>query len=141
MPLGKPNLSELPLHRRAIKGVKWGLQMAAGFALFAVLARLLGGDRIFEGGLSFPQTLAAEFGAGILGGLVLGLCLPILTSSVNVAFVGFAIGAIAGFATLMAQKGFAGWDMVDLIVVIVYSFVGLAVAVLLRRRVTQSPKL
>jgi hypothetical protein len=57
----------------ALKGVKWGLQMALGFASFAVLARVIGGEKIFNGGLSFSATLAAEIAAWVFGGLVLGL--------------------------------------------------------------------
>jgi hypothetical protein len=40
--------------------------MAGALAFFAVVARLAGRDKIFEGGLSFPKTLAAEFSAGLV---------------------------------------------------------------------------
>jgi hypothetical protein len=137
MSLDKQNLSALPLGIRAVKGIKWGLQMATGFAAFAVLGRVVGGDKIFAGGLSFTQTLAAEFGAGVLGGLVLGVSLPILTSNVRVGFVGFVIGAISGLAALIADKGLTGWPLDELVNALPFAIVGSVVAVLLRRRVTQ----
>jgi len=112
--------------------------MASGFALFAVVARLLGGDKIFEGGLSFPQTLAAEFGAGVVGGIILGISLPILTSSIRVGFVGFIIGAISGLAALIADKGITGWSLGELDITLPFGLVGMLVAIGLRRRVTQN---
>jgi hypothetical protein len=138
VPLNKQKLSTLPIEQRVLKGIKWGLQMASGFALFAVVARLLGGDKIFEGGLSFPQTLAAEFGAGVVGGIILGISLPILTSSIRVGFVGFIIGAISGLAALIADKGITGWSLGELDITLPFGLVGMLVAIGLRRRVTQN---
>ncbi|HEV7593749.1 MAG TPA: hypothetical protein VGO33_02045 [Gemmatimonadaceae bacterium] len=137
MSLDKQNLSSLPIGKRMLKGVKWGLEMATGFALFAVLARLLGGEKIFEGGLSFTQTIGAEFAAGLVGGLFLGVSFPILTSNVRVGIIGFVIGAISGFAALVADKGFAGWTLGELYIILPFAAIGMGVAISLRRRVTQ----
>lgn len=98
--------------------------MATGFAVFAVLARVFGGDKIFEGGLSFTQTLAAEFGAGVLGGPVLGVSLPILTSNIRVGFIGFVIGAISGLAALIADKNFGGLTLGELGIALPLAMIG-----------------
>ena len=134
MLVNRTNFSALPILPRALQGIKWGLQMAAGLALFAVIARVVGGDKIFEGGLSFSQLLEAEFAAGVLGGLVLGISLPILTTSVRAAFIGFVIGAISGFAGLIAQKGLTDWTIGELGITIPFAIVGVIVAVGLKRR-------
>jgi hypothetical protein len=137
-PLSHQGWSALPIRKRALKGIEWGLQTAAGFALFAVLARVVGGSEVFEGdGLSFPQTLAAEFGAGIVGGLVFGLSLPMLTSSVRIWFIGLVIGAICGFAFLIADKGLTSLTLGQLDILIPFAIVGLAVAIMVRRRLTR----
>ena len=111
--------------------------MATGFGLLAVLARVLGGDKTFQGDLSLSQTLAAEFSAGVVGGLVLGASLPIMTSNIRVGFIGFVIGAISGFAALVADKGFAGWAPGELYITLPFAVIGAGVALNLRRRIAQ----
>jgi hypothetical protein len=136
--VAKQNLSSLPIDKRVLKGIKWGLQTAAGFALFAVIARVFGGDKIFEGGLSFAQTLEAELSAGVVGGIVFGASLPILTSMIRVGFIGFVIGAISGLAALTADKGVAGWTLDQLGITLPFAVVGMMVAVTVRRRINQN---
>lgn len=138
MPLDGRTVSALPIGRRALKGIQWGLQMAAALAFFAIVARLAGGDKIFEGGLSFPKTLAAEFAAGVLGGIVFGVSLPVLTSGIRVAFAGLIIGAISGLAVLTADKGFAGWNPGEIDIIVPFAMLGLVVAIIVRRRVSRN---
>jgi hypothetical protein len=98
---------------------------------------VFGGAKIFDGGLSFTQTLAAEFGAGVVGGLVLGVSLPMLTSMIRVGFIGFVIGGISGLAALTADKGLVGWTLDQLWIALPFAVIGMAVAVKLRRRMTE----
>jgi hypothetical protein len=114
--------------------------MAAVYASFAVLAWISAGNRIFQGGLSLWQLLAAELAAGIFGGLVLGLSLPWITSLVRSAIVGSVVGAISGLAVFITDKGFGGLTWAGSDIVIPYAALGLVIAVALWKRAARSSK-
>jgi len=112
--------------------------MAAVYAFFAVLARLLAGNDVFKGGLSLSQTLAAELAAGVFGGLLLGLSLPWLNSIVRAGLIGLAIGGVSGFAVFVADKGISGLTWAGSDILIPYAMLGLVVAVMLWRRAART---
>jgi hypothetical protein len=116
------------------KGIKWGLMMATGLASFLVVGRILGGSKIFEGGLSFSKTLLAEFGAGLIGGLIFGLTFRCIRSVFSAALVGLLVGEVSGFAMVIADKGVSDTSAWDLGSTVPFGAVGLVVAVMLWRR-------
>ena len=130
----KQSTRELPLGARSIRGAQWGLQLAAVYAFFAVLARVVGGKEVFDGGPSLAQTLLAESTAGILGGLFLGLVVPWITSGFRTALVGLLVGAITGAAFSAADKGLARVSWADSYVLVAFALLGALVAVMGRRR-------
>lgn len=122
-----------------VKGVKWGVWMALIFASFAVIGRIVGGSRMFEGGLTFPKTLFAECGSGIVGGLIVGVTYRQIRSIVSAALVGLLVGLVCGVAMEMADVAGTSWRNWDLGLVVVYGVLGLVVAAILwRRRATMS---
>jgi hypothetical protein len=107
--------------------------VAAAFAAFAIIGRIVGGSKAFEGGVSFPNTLLAEFGSGLVGGAIFGLTFRSIHSVISAAIVGLVIGEVSGFAMLVADAGFAAskWELDN---TVPFGALGLVVAVIVWRR-------
>ena len=65
--------------RNLVWGLGWGLGVAAGFSMFALLVvAFRGGDELQRNGTTPASLLAAYCGAGLVGGVLLGLTRPLL---------------------------------------------------------------
>jgi hypothetical protein len=98
--------------------------MAAIFAAFAVIARLVGGSKTFAGNINFTQLLVVEFGSGIVGGLIVGVAYRHIGSIVSAVVVGLLVGLVCGVAFAIADAGVTNWRSWDLGLILVYGALG-----------------
>src|SRR5438045_2937313 len=81
-------------------GIGWGVVMAVGFSLFALLQYLLRGEQVFARlGLTFVDLIKSYLGAGVVCGTVIGFLRPITRwrwggMLVGVLLTGIGYGAI-----------------------------------------------
>jgi hypothetical protein len=111
--------------------------MASIFAAFAVIARLVGGSKTFEGDISFIQLLVVEFGSGVVGGLIVGVTYKHVGSMLSAALVGLLVGLACGVAFAMADAGVTNWRGWDQWLVLAYTALGMVVAGMAWRRAKQ----
>jgi hypothetical protein len=125
--------SEGTLSTDLAKGLRWGVAMATVFATFAVIGRLLGGSKVF-GGPTLLTVLLAEFGSGIVGGLIVGASYRSIHSIFSAGTVGLIVGLVCGVAVELADPGAASWRAWDVGLILVYGVLGVVIASMLWRR-------
>lgn len=77
-------------------GLKLGLATAAVMSGIGLVLYLIDGPARFEtSGLSFPAVVAAYFAAGVVGGPLFGLSLPLTKSRAGSSVVGAGVAATA----------------------------------------------
>lgn len=93
------------LERNLRTGLGYGVAYAAVYSAFVLVLALLAGERLFAGsGTSLVRVVLGYVAAGVGGGLVVGLLLPLGGTKLGAASVGFvaaipvffAFGMVAG---------------------------------------------
>lgn len=84
-------------------GLRWGMLFGGLYSAVGMIIRLVRGSGPFERlGMSFGMVVITYLLGGFLGGLVLGMLLPIARTKLGAAFVGFftalPVVAIASFS-------------------------------------------
>jgi hypothetical protein len=83
-----------------------GFIMATCYAIYAVVVYAVRGPAPFAAhGVSLQIVLLTYYAAGILGGLVVGVMLPVARNSVGALLVGVVIGLIVFFCIEVASSG------------------------------------
>ncbi len=92
-----------------------GLIMATLYSAWVTLLYLLGGPETFsENGLTVWTTIAAYYLAGGIGGLIVGLALPLARNSLGAIAVGILVGFVVFFSMGIASKGLPWqWSSTD----------------------------
>lgn len=82
-------MSDGTLRRNMLWGVRNGLYYALGFSAWVVIVRVVSGPVPFtQLHSSLAQTVLLYFGGGIGGGVVVGLCRPLIRNEIAAAVVG-----------------------------------------------------
>jgi len=107
-----------------VAGVKLGLLAATCFSVLTIALRLIGGSKRFEEfGISWLDAVLTYYGAFALGGLLVGLLLPLrrfALGSITLGFVG-VFPAYAAFTVQLRRRDELGAG--DLLLAIVFSAV------------------
>jgi hypothetical protein len=91
-------------------GLEWGAAFAAVYSGYAVLLWLVRGAAPFRGAeTTLPKVLAAYFAAGLVGGGLFGLCLPLGRTRPGAALLGLLIGVPVMYAMVLAATPPSEW--------------------------------
>src|SRR4051812_38050107 len=87
-------------------GIACGCTMASMYALYAIGLYLFRGPTPFEAiGAGFGAVIAAYFGAGIMGGAVVGALFPLTRSRIGATVVGVIAGFFVYLSLAIADSG------------------------------------
>lgn len=104
---------------RLAVSIALGVLFAGVLALWVTAVRIFGGRSAFEElGASYPVVVLTYLGSGVVGGIIVGLLLPITRWRVGVAFVGFLVGVATFSAVGLSITGFEGWSSDDVLIAI-----------------------
>ncbi len=117
-------------------GLRWGFVYVVIFGGFAILLRIIDGSRSFiEHGTSLAAVLEAYLLAGFVGGTLLGVTRPWLSTKAASACVGAVVGSTVGFAFLITNNGVDGWTAFDYVLPGIFALIGLATGIGIHRNI------
>ena len=92
-------------------GVRWGLYYAAVYSAVGTVLYVLRGPDLLAGyGLTFVEMLASYVAGGLVGGVVVGLFLPMGRTAVGAALLGFIAVLPFCFAAALTMTEPAQWS-------------------------------
>lgn len=119
---------------RALRGIKWGLMFASVLSLFVTAVYLFGGSAPFSAkGVTWAQVVLLYFAGGIVGGALVGLLLPLAsTTTLGAGFVGWLASIPIGAGGAMLVSG-PVWSSEHTFLTAFMSLGGIATGINLRR--------
>lgn len=83
-----------------------GIVMATLYSLWVTVVYYLGGpSALAEHNLTLPMAVATYYFAGAIGGLIVGVMLPLARHPLGAILVGIVVGFVAFFSMGVATKG------------------------------------